>query len=64
MLNSVAYLGNYLLINLADDLDIQMKSTDLLKKAYTVLLIIENSFSGILSQFLWWGFVASQFQAN
>ena len=38
MLNSVVHLGNYLLMNLANDLDNQMKSMDFFKQAYTVLL--------------------------
>ena len=38
MLDSVVHLGNYLTMNLSDDLDIQMKSMDFIKQANTVLL--------------------------
>ena len=38
MLDSVVHLGNYLMMNLSDDLDIQMKSMDVIKQAKTALL--------------------------
>ena len=38
MLDSVVHLGNYLSMNLSDDLDIQMKSMDFIKQANTELL--------------------------
>ena len=38
MLDSVVHLGNYQTMNLSDDLDIQMKSMDVIKQANTVLL--------------------------
>ena len=38
MLDSVVHLGNYLMMNLSDDLDIQMKSMDFIKQANTVFL--------------------------
>ena len=38
MLDSVVHLGNYQTMNLSDDLDIQMKSMDVIKQPKTALL--------------------------